>query len=124
MNNIKSARERAGISQKELAVSMGVAQPTVSNWESGERMPMGKNLTKLAELLGCSTDYLLGKTDNPTGSAKMVQTTLFDLLDYPDLRYELFFRKNGINDESNLKILIYLMNIFRQQEALKKDGHI
>ena len=90
MNNIKSARERAGISKKELAISMGVAQPAVCNWESGKRTPMGKNLSKLAELLGCSTDFLLGKTDSPTVSANKERTASIDLDDYPDLRCELF----------------------------------
>ena len=117
MNNIKSARERAGISQKELAVSMGVAQPTVSNWESGEREPMGKNLAKLAGLLGCSTDFLLGKTENPTPREALNRTSEANVVDYPDLRYELFFRKNGINDQRNINLLIYLTETLKQLEA-------
>ncbi|MCL2187784.1 MAG: helix-turn-helix domain-containing protein [Defluviitaleaceae bacterium] len=60
MNNIKRARIYAGISQKEVAISLGVAQPTVSSWEIGERNPIGKNLLQLSELFNCSADYLLG----------------------------------------------------------------
>ena len=124
MNNIKSARERAGISQKELAISMGVAQPTVSNWENGGRAPMGKNLSKLAELLGCSTDFLLGKTDSPTNPVAIKQAKSINLDDYPDLRCVLFFRKHGINDERNLNFLMYMMNILKQQEAMQVMEHV
>ena len=60
MNNIKEARIRAGISQKEVAISLSVAQATVSLWEKGNTNPIGTRLVQLAELLSCSTDYLLG----------------------------------------------------------------
>ena len=60
MNNIKLARTKAGISQKEIAITLGVAQPTVSIWERGEQNPTAKNLLQLANLLSCTTDYLLG----------------------------------------------------------------
>ena len=62
MNNIKTAREQRGMSQKEMAITLGIAQPTISNWESGRINPSNKNLLQLSELLSFSTDYLLGKT--------------------------------------------------------------
>lgn len=60
MNSIKIARTNAGLSQKEVAITLGVSVPTVSDWESGKKFPSGKNLVKLAQLLKVSTDYLLG----------------------------------------------------------------
>ena len=65
MSNFKKARNQVGLSQKEIAVILKVAPPTVSNWERGERYPAGKNLLKLTKILNCTTDYLLGKTNNP-----------------------------------------------------------
>lgn len=32
-------RERAGLTQKELAEALGVSRPAVSRWESGRRTP-------------------------------------------------------------------------------------
>lgn len=64
MNNIGKARKTAGFSQKEVAITIGVSRPTVSQWESGKKNPTGKNLLELAKLLSCSVDYLLDN-DNP-----------------------------------------------------------
>jgi repressor LexA len=65
MNNIRKARTKAGISQKEIALTLGVAQPTVSIWESGEQNPTAKNLLQLSKMLSCSVDYLLGIYEPP-----------------------------------------------------------
>lgn len=63
MNNIKAARIRANLSQKEIAITLGVSVPTVSDWESGKKFPSGKNLVKLAQVLHTTTDFLLGCDD-------------------------------------------------------------
>lgn len=60
MNKIKEARKAAGLSQKYVAFALGVAGPSVSNWESGKTQPTSENLKALSNLLGVSVDYLLG----------------------------------------------------------------
>lgn len=60
MNNIKTARVTAGLSRKEISITLGVSSPTVSDWENGKKFPSGKNLIKLAQILHTSTDFLLG----------------------------------------------------------------
>lgn len=60
MNRFKVARTNEGLSQKEIAISLGVSVPTVSDWESGKKFPSGKNLVKLAQVLHTTTDFLLG----------------------------------------------------------------
>ena len=49
MNIVKELRKKKGVQQKELAIEIGVAQPTVSDWESGKKDPSGERLKKLAE---------------------------------------------------------------------------
>jgi transcriptional regulator with XRE-family HTH domain len=39
MRNLREARIRSGLSQVELAEKVGVAQPTISNWEHGKGEP-------------------------------------------------------------------------------------
>lgn len=63
MNRIKECRMNARLSQKYVAVTLGVAAPSVSNWESGKTQPTPENFRRLSELFGVSLDYLLGKTD-------------------------------------------------------------
>lgn len=65
MNRIRKARLAADMSQKYVAMMLGVAAPSVSNWESGKTSPTLDNMTALSELLGVSVDYLLG-ADEPT----------------------------------------------------------
>lgn len=57
---IRDARERAGISQDDLAAKMKVSRQTVSRWETGSARPSADNLAKLSQLLGVSADVLLG----------------------------------------------------------------
>lgn len=59
---IKRLREAAGLRQYELANLMGVKQASVSAWESGKAMPSAENLLKLADILDCTVDALLGRT--------------------------------------------------------------
>ena len=58
---IKRLREAAGLRQYELAERMGVKQASVSAWESGQAMPSAANLVKLADILDCTVDELLGR---------------------------------------------------------------
>ncbi len=43
MNRIKQCREKSNLSQKYVAVALGVAAPSVSNWESGKTKPSMDN---------------------------------------------------------------------------------
>ncbi len=58
---IKKIRESRRMRQYELANRMGVKQASVSAWESGKAMPSAENLMKLADILECSVDALLGR---------------------------------------------------------------
>jgi DNA-binding transcriptional regulator YiaG len=44
-------RERAGLSQDEVASVLGVSRPAVTRWETGKRTPRGLMLTQYVELL-------------------------------------------------------------------------
>ena len=67
MNRIKELREMAGKQQKELAIDLGVSQPTVSDWESGRKVPSAKSTSKLADYFQVPIDYLLGRESVPEG---------------------------------------------------------
>lgn len=58
----KTARERSGLTQQDVATAMGLDQSTVSLWESGKTQPRAKLLPKLASLLNCTVDELLSDT--------------------------------------------------------------
>lgn len=57
---IKELRVARGLSQVELAASLGVTKQSVSNWENSNIQPSIDMLVRLAEFFSVSTDYLLG----------------------------------------------------------------
>ena len=57
---LKDLREDEKLSQRELAVKLGVAQSTIGMWESGKREPDYKTLNKLAEFFNVPSSLLLG----------------------------------------------------------------
>ena len=61
MNIVKELRKKKGIQQKELAIVVGVAQPTISEWELNKKDPSGERLHRLAEYFGVDELVVLGK---------------------------------------------------------------
>lgn len=53
------------ITPYEVAKHTGISQGLMSEYKNGIKMPTIINLTKIADYLDCSVDYLLGRTDNP-----------------------------------------------------------
>ena len=56
--NIRVLRQKAGMTQEQLAKKMNVGQAAVSRWESGDTKPLKKYRKKLAKALGCTVDEL------------------------------------------------------------------
>ena len=55
---IRAARKATGINQAELALRLGVSQPTVAHWETGVHDPRQLMLAKLAEALTVNLGWL------------------------------------------------------------------
>lgn len=65
MKRLREVREQRGLSQSELARRVGVSQRAISSYENGERTPAGDILVRISHVLGVSSAYLLGMTDDP-----------------------------------------------------------
>lgn len=61
MNIVRELRKRKGIQQKELAITVGVSRPTVSEWEQNKKDPSGERLKRLSEFFGVDELVILGK---------------------------------------------------------------
>ena len=55
---ISELRKDAGVSQSELAGTLGVSRQAVSKWETDQSCPDALNLIKLADLLDTDIEYL------------------------------------------------------------------
>ena len=65
---LKGLRVAKGASQNAVAETVGIAAVVYQRYEYGENEPRFEVLCKLADYFGVSTDYLLGRTDEPQGT--------------------------------------------------------
>ena len=70
LESLKRFRKEFGLTQKEVAKSLGITQPAYSQYEflfNGKpKTPRTDVIKKLATAYNVSADYLLGLTDDPT----------------------------------------------------------
>lgn len=64
MENLKKIREKKKVTQVRLSIAAEVSQETISAYESGKSFPSVETLIKMADFLGTSTDYLLGRIND------------------------------------------------------------
>lgn len=62
---IRDLREDNDKTQNEISKYLGMKQPQYHRYESGLRDIPSDILIKLADFYGVSTDYILGRTNNP-----------------------------------------------------------
>ena len=57
--NLKNARLEAGLTQKQVALRLGVVESCYANWEQGRTEPNLEMLRQLGEILDISLDELI-----------------------------------------------------------------
>ncbi len=62
---LRDLREDSDLAQKEIGSLLGIDQRVYSTYETGKREIPLHLLIQLADFYHTSTDYLLGRTDNP-----------------------------------------------------------
>ncbi len=60
---LRELRLSQNLSQSDVAKKLKLSPSIVSGYETGERTPSTENLLALSYLYKCSTDYLLGKSN-------------------------------------------------------------
>lgn len=66
---LRIAREMRGLDQSALAEKSGLPPSSISHFEASSRKPSFENLRRLANALEVTTDYLLGRVDDPEAYA-------------------------------------------------------
>jgi|SoiMethySBSTD1v2_1073268.scaffolds.fasta_scaffold927019_1 transcriptional regulator with XRE-family HTH domain len=68
---MREQRKQCGLTQMELARRTGIIQGDISLLERGKKHALwAETLERLAATLGCSLDYLMGRTDDPAPPPK------------------------------------------------------
>lgn len=73
---LKQARQKAKLSQEQLAEKLSVSRSAVAKWETDKGMPDIDNLKAISQLLDISIDYLLAEDE------QISFQTIKDLNDY------------------------------------------
>lgn len=90
--------DNRGISEADLAKQIGVSKQTLYRYKAGTRSgPTPEILTKMAEALGTTADYLLGLVDEPRPSGGLSDDEWTILLNYRERRAAL--QREIINQE-------------------------
>ena len=84
MIRIREKRRAMGMTMKELGRLVGVSEGAISHYETGRREPDPEMLKRIADVLGVTTDYLIGR-DSPA-SVTLVPDVSSSMPATPDMR--------------------------------------
>lgn len=76
--------QRPEITQQTVAEQLGCSQNAISKWEKGMSQPSADHIAGICDLFGVSADYLIGRTDSPTGLTPGQWIIDLDAVERPD----------------------------------------
>lgn len=106
-DTIKKEAKNKNISVKQVLERAGLGANTMSNFKTS--MPKADNLAKIADILGCSVDYLLGRVDS---AAELIKRTPQNAVNCLDSLIE----KNALSEKEKT-----IINIFRSLNLEGQD---
>ena len=105
MNNLKKLRLQNNLTLQELAKKVNIVASTISYLENGKRQFTQEHLELLSKFFNCSTDYLLGKTDNPNSVIIKVADSDGTIT---EVQHQLLDATKGMSVEDLIKINEYI----------------
>ena len=108
-DRLVAAREKANLSQQDLAKRLGVKNSTIKSWENDNSEPRANRLSMLAGLLNVSITWLISAegsgVEAPEKSDEMSNDLLDTLTELTALRVNLLNNIDRINNiEKKLKV--------------------
>lgn len=85
MERLRQLRKGKGLTQQQMADTLGVDRTTYTKYENGASEPNIATLRQLAAIFGVTLDYLLGVTDEPTALAPIASFTALGDVPLSDL---------------------------------------
>lgn len=107
---LKQLRQAKKLNQREVADALGIAISTLSQWETNKREPDNQSLQKLADYFGVSTDYLLGRTDDPGQKTEPAPQNESERLDAE------FAQKFNLLSESEKQAIAAMIDVVLQRK--------
>ncbi len=80
ISNIGELREKAGLTQRELSLILGVTETTIANWERGRSgLDWIERLIKLCQALDCDLEDLVTEESDGVDEADEAEPTFDEL---------------------------------------------
>lgn len=97
---LRQARKSKKLTQTELAKLVNTKKSTISNYETGYSTPSNEMLKDLADVLDTTTDYLLGRVNEPedTDHSHIFTKEELNFIDDSELPLKDLMRKYNIDD--------------------------
>ncbi|MEK3935980.1 helix-turn-helix transcriptional regulator [Sporosarcina sp. FSL W7-1349] len=95
--------------QEYVAKKIGVARSTYTAYENGTKQPPLDTINNIADVLEVTTDYLLGRSDNP----RMTEDEEFEAF-ANDPELERWYRELPGSDEEDVRKLREMWEIIRR----------
>lgn len=115
--NLKKRRKEKGLKQRDLAKMIDVTQTQISYYESGKTQPGPLALSRIADVLETSTDYLIGRINDPQPIASIKVA----LNEYSINVAKLFNSLNVDQQYRFYEVIIEMYQNIKLHEALEKD---
>lgn len=128
---IKELRESKDVSQLELSKHLNISNTTLSQYETGKRIPSDEIKIKIAQYFNVSIDYLFGQSNikNPYVNNEKIDMAISDdselsefwntLKEREDLK--LLFKQSRDSSPSVIKKMMRIIKAIEEEED-RNDG--
>ena len=126
---LKILRNKKGLTQTELGKFFNLSKQTISSYENGGSSPDKEMLQLLADFFNVSTDYLLGRTDDPRTAEKIIADAagpdaelaqFWDKLSQRD-DLQLMFKQVKDMSPDDIRKIIRIIKVIEDEEAASDD---
>lgn len=115
---ISLLRTRHGWTQQDLANKLGFSKQTISNWETGLKVPRMGAIQKIADLFGVSISFIIDGDDVTPEWAN--EKDILDLKDMLDNNVNMSYGGEELTDEEKQRVNDVLTGIFWEKNKQRK----
>ena len=114
---IKELRLKAHLTQKEIAGKLGMGSSNFGHIENDRVIPSSKDLEIIADILGTTTDYLLGRENIPAWATSKDKRDFKKMLEEDS---DLMFDGIPIDNEDRQRVKDVLTGLFWEAKQMNK----
>jgi transcriptional regulator with XRE-family HTH domain len=116
---LSQLRKSHKLSQYDLADRLSFSRGQIANYEQGQRQPDYETLQKLADFFDVSTDYLLGRTNDPSSSSEVDELDEIKKIINDNPRIGIFFKDLLEHPEESREEILEIWEVVKKRRAAR-----